>query len=322
LILFQPTPLLGSGSIQKNNHPIKKLKVKEETEIAHKRFLVGMIASMFCWGISWPVGKILASYGASENMAFLRFALTFLSLLLILFFTKEKLFISKNGWWILIGASICMTLYGYLFLEGLNHGKAGAGGVLVTTLNPIITYAVTMLISLKAPSGKEITGLLIGLVAGAVLVKVWVNGASILETGNLYFVSATITWAILSKFTALSHRYGSPVSFSLWMYGICSLFMLFFTDNHTTFTILKESDVKFWISLFFSATITTSLATTFYFYATTKIGANKASGYIFMVPLSAAIGSWIILDELPLWNTLLGGLLGILAVYILNKGGK
>jgi drug/metabolite transporter (DMT)-like permease len=284
-----------------------------------KKFLYGMIATMFCWGISWPVGKILSSYGNAETIAMLRFVVTFISLFILLIIIKENLSISKKGIPILLGASICMTLYSYFFLQGLNNGKAGAGGVLVTTLNPIITYAVTILVTLKTPSRREFLGLGVGLIAGAFLLKVWNNSASVFDTGNLYFVSATITWAILSKFTSISSRYGSTLSFSLWMYALCSLMMFVFTDNTQTIKILREADYIFWFSLFYSATITTSLATTFYFYATSKIGANKASGYIFMVPLSAAAGSWIILGEVPLWNTIVGGLLGITAVYILQR---
>jgi drug/metabolite transporter (DMT)-like permease len=287
-----------------------------------KKFLYGMMASMFCWGISWPVGKILSSYSSTETIALLRFVLTFISLLFILLAIKEKLVIKRKGLPVLLGASICMTLYSYFFLEGLAHGKAGAGGVLCTTLNPILTYAVTMLISLRSPSFKETIGLLVGLLAGAVLLKIWTNSDSIFEAGNLYFVLATITWAILSKFTSLSSKYGSPLSFSLWMYLLCSIMMFFLSDNYSVLNIFIKADFKFWLNMFFSATITTAMATTFYFYATTKIGADKASGYIFLVPLSAAIGSWIILGEIPLWNTLLGGGIGICAVYILNMKKK
>jgi drug/metabolite transporter (DMT)-like permease len=71
--------------------------------------------------------------------------------------------------------------------------------------------------------------------------------------------------------------------------------------------------------MFFSATITTSLATTFYFIATSKLGASRASSFIFMVPFSAALGSWIFLQEIPEAHTIIGGILGIAAVYILNK---
>ncbi|HVD97644.1 MAG TPA: DMT family transporter [Cytophagaceae bacterium] len=290
-----------------------------QEDSSQQKFLYGMIASMFCWGISWPVGKILVSYGDAANMAMLRFVLTFISLLILLIIIKENFSISKKGIPVLLGASVCMTLYSYFFMEGLHHGKAGAGGVLVTTLNPVLTYALTMIISWKAPSRREALGLTVGVIAGSVLLQIWQNSASIFDPGNLYFVCATITWAVLSKFTSLSSRYGSPASFSLWMYGICSIMMFVFTDHQATATILTHADLKFWGSLFFSATITTSLATTFYFIATSRIGADKASSYIFMVPLSAAIGSWLILGEVPLWNTLAGGLLGIAAVYILQK---
>jgi drug/metabolite transporter (DMT)-like permease len=284
-----------------------------------RKFLIGMLASMFCWGISWPVGKILVSYGIPENITFLRFFMTFISLLFLLLVIKENLSITKKGVVTLLTASGLMTIYGYLFIAGLNHGKAGAGGVLVTTLNPIITYAITMLLTLRPPSLKETIGLMVGLVAGSVLLKIWSNGSTIFDTGNLYFLAATFTWAILSRFTAMSSRYGSPLSFSLWMYGLCSFAMFFFTEKNSTLAVLQNGDIKFWVVLIFSSTITTSLATTFYFYATTKIGANKASGFLFLVPFSAAIGSWIILEEVPLWNTIAGGVLGIAAVYILNR---
>ncbi len=281
-----------------------------------------MIASMFCWGISWPIGKILTSYGNAETIAMIRFVITFVSLLLLLLILKEKLSIAKKGIPVLLCASICMTVYSYLFLEGLHYGKAGAGGVLTTTLNPIFAYLLTILITLKPPSFKEIIGLSVGLLAGCTLLHVWDNDSSVFDLGNIYFVLATILWAILSKFTSLSSRYGSPASFSLWMFGICSLFMFAFTDNKTTILLIQTADSTFWWSMFFSATITTSLATTFYFLATSKIGADKASSYLFMVPLSAAIGSWIILNEIPVWNTLVGGVLGIIAVYILQKKKK
>jgi len=219
----------------------------------------------------------------------------------------------------LLMASCIMTLYGYLFLKGLSYGKAGAGGVLVTTLNPILTYALTMIISFRAPSTKEIIGLLMGLIAGFILLRIWENSATIFDLGNVYFVVATALWAVLSKVTASSSKDGSPVVFSLWMYAICTLAMFCFIDKSATLAILIKGDSIFWWSLFYSATITTTLATTFYFYATTKIGADKASSFIFLVPLSASVGSLLLLDEIPVWNTIVGGVLGILAVYILNS---
>ena len=108
-------------------------------------FLVGMILSMTCWGISWTSGKILSHYSEALTTSFLRFALTFVSLFFILLLMKEKLTISKKGLFDLSIAPVLISLYTYLFFQGVSVGKAGAGGVLVTVLNPIITYAITLM---------------------------------------------------------------------------------------------------------------------------------------------------------------------------------
>ena len=92
-----------------------------------------------------------------------------------------------------------------------------------------------------------------------------------------------------------------------------------FTDQTENSRILRESDYIFWLNLFFSASINTAGATTFYFYATSKIGADKASTFMFMVPLTAALGAWLLISEIPQWNTLLGGVIGLVAVYVLNR---
>lgn len=291
-------------------------------ENKENQFLIGMLVSMFCWGLSWASGKVLSSYGATTSIAALRLSITFIALLGILFFLKEKMKVSSDGWLSLLAASVCMTGYNYLFFEGLNQGKAGAGGVLVTTLNPIISYGIMLLVSFRRPTKNETIGLIIGVIAGAVLLKIWDNWQGILSSGNLYFVMATFTWAILSLFTAKSSRYGSPIAYSLWMYGVCSVLMLALTSVSSNRSLYEASDALFWMNMFFSAVVTTAFATTFFFVATARLGAGKASSFIFLVPFSAALGSWIFLMEVPQNHTIIGGLLGIAAVYILNKKVK
>ena len=282
-------------------------------------FLAGMVASMLCWGLSWASGKILAQYGSALTISLYRFLLTFISLLVILISLGQKLTIQRKGLRDLIIASLIIALYFYLFFKGLFAGKAGAGGVLVTVLNPIVSYIFMLILMKRRPSKNEALGLTIGLIAGTILLKVWDQGNELLNAGNIYFLLASFTWAVLSLFTSKSSRYGSPVAFSLWMYGICSIIMLVLTSPAENISLLQKGDVLFWGNLFFSATITTAMATTFYFVATSRLGASKASSFIFLVPFSAALGSWIFLNEVPQLHTVIGGLLGIGAVYILNK---
>jgi drug/metabolite transporter (DMT)-like permease len=282
-------------------------------------FLTGMILSMFCWGISWASGKVLSGYGSAENIAMFRFVITFGSLFAILLLFRQKIVIEWKSLKDLIPAALCISFYTYLFFKGLHAGKAGAGGVLVTTLNPIISYGIMLAYTKKTPRKLEAVGLAVGLLAGAFLLRVWDHPDMIFSSGNGYFVLATIMWAFLSIFTSRSSRYGSPMAFSLWMYGLCGVFMLLLTDMGENVTLFHAGDVYFWGNMIFSATITTALATTFYFVATSKLGASKASSFIFLVPFSAALGSWLFLGEVIETHTVIGGVMGVVAVYLINR---
>jgi drug/metabolite transporter (DMT)-like permease len=69
----------------------------------------------------------------------------------------------------------------------------------------------------------------------------------------------------------------------------------------------------------FNGIINTGLATTFFFYATSKMGAEKTSSFIYIVPFAAAFSSFIAIGEIIKWNTIVGGILGIAAVWVINR---
>jgi drug/metabolite transporter (DMT)-like permease len=282
-------------------------------------FTLGLLLSMFSWGISWSSGKVLSEYADASTVSLFRFTLTFVSLLVLLLLSRQTIVIHNKSFGTLFISILLMTAYGYLFFKGLRLGKAGAGGVLVTTINPVISYGIALIRTKRLPDRNETIGILLGLIACIILLHVWNDWYAVFSIGNSYFLLSAFVWALLSIFTSKSSQFGSPVAFSLWLYGGCSVVMLLFTDTNECLRLASQRDMIFWANLFFSATITTALATTFYFVATTKLGANKASSYILLVPVFAAIGSWIFLQEIPEWYTICGGLIGILAVYILNK---
>jgi drug/metabolite transporter (DMT)-like permease len=282
-------------------------------------FLTGMILSMTCWGLSWTSSKVIASYGSPMTLSLLRFSLTFVSMIIILAVLRQPFTINRKGIKDLLAASITISLYTVVFFKGITTGKAGAGGVLVTVLNPIISYGIMLIMERRRPIRNETIGLCLGLLAGIVLLKLPMDASTIFSAGNIYFLIASFCWAVLSVFTSKASRYGSTITFSTWMYGICIVLLFIFTGVEGPATTLSNADGIFWFNLFVTAILATSLATTFYFIATSRLGASQASSYIFLVPFSAALGAWIFLNEVPQWHTVAGGLLGIAAVYILNR---
>jgi drug/metabolite transporter (DMT)-like permease len=108
----------------------------------------------------------------------------------------------------------------------------------------------------------------------------------------------------------------------LWQYLITLLCLVPLADFHELQQALLITDKVFWLNLFFGSAIVTTGATTMYFYATTRLGAEKASSFIFLVPLAASVSSWLLLGERIQLHTAIGGVLGIVAVYMINKRRK
>ncbi len=126
----------------------------------------------------------------------------------------------------------------------------------------------------------------------------------------------------MSKFTSRSSLYGSPFAFTWWMYVVTLLTLLPLMDASNIFAMAHTTDFHFWGNLLFSSVIVTTFATTMYFFATSRIGAEKASSFIFTVPFTAALCAWLILGEVTEPHTIVGGLLGIAAVWSINRKQK
>lgn len=290
-----------------------------EKQNSQSMLTIAMVISMIVWGISWPSNKVLTSFGTPAVLGFFRYGFVIISLILLLVVLKTKIVISKKGIPSLVAAGVLMATYNYAFLAGLQNGSPGAGGILVTTLNPVMAYGIGMLVDWKRPSRNETIGLCFGVIAGLTLLKVWGNEDIFAKPGNLYFLLCALVWSVMSKFTSKSAKYGSPFAFTWWMYFVTLMCIVPFCDFNAISELIQTNDLKFWGNVLFSSVITTTLATTVYFFATSKIGAEKASSFIFIVPFSAAVFSLLILGENLEIHTIIGGLLGIGAVYMINK---
>jgi len=291
----------------------------EDKHVSEKKLVAGMVISMCLWGLSWPSNKYLTGFCTPVALIVYRYIIVLGTLLPLLLIARIRISVKVKGFPVILASGIMLALYTYFFFQGLTYGSAGAGGVLVTTLNPIMAYVIGIILSRKIPSRNESMGLVLGAVAGCVLLRVWDKPEHILNAGNTFFLLAAFTWAGMSKFTARGHHYGTSMGFSLWQYLVTMICLLPFIKSAEMIAFLQIKNTYFWLNLFFGSAIVTTLATTMYFYTTTRLGAEKASSFIFLVPFAAAFSSWSFLGERILPNTIIGGILGMAAVYLINK---
>ncbi len=281
-------------------------------------FLILLV--MILWGLSWPTAKIVTGYGLDSNtLLFWRFFLTSLGLVPIALFYKIKFKINKTDILHVILGGLTLYLYNELFFLGLKTGLSGKGGVIVTTLNPILTFIVIWLVTKKPINLKEKIGLFLGFVGGLVILQVWELKLSIIfSPGNVYFLLAALAWVFVTISSSKTKGRIDSMTYSFYAYIFTTVFSLF-TLNFSQISHSFDLGFKFWINMFFISVIVTSVATTIYFKTTTILGSSKSSSFIFLVPVSALFGSYIILGEVPKNSTMFGGFICLIAVYLINK---
>ncbi len=278
-----------------------------------------MVVSMIFWGGSWTSAKLVSTSAPAQVLIFWRFLATFISFVPLVFILRIPLKLNLKGIFQVLAGSLFLIVYNLLFFNGVAVGLAGAGGVMVTTLNPIITFFFTALIFRQKFGTKHIIGLVIGLLGGGILLEIWkLNSGQLLKGGNLYFLFAAAMWALLSITSQNSKANMNPFAFSFYTYGITAFAGLFLSLPLDVFNI-QTLKMDFWLNILYISVGATTFATTAYFFAASNLGANRASSFIFLVPTSAMLISWWLLGEEPKFFTIVGGVMALMAVYIINS---
>ncbi len=295
--------------------------MKRAGEHLTKHLYPYLILSMLSWGLSWPTSKMLTRYTDPYTLMFLKFILSAAAILpIVLFVLRPKPLYHPGIVRPLLGASLFMILYNIIFFYGLTIGYAGLAGVIVTGSNPIFTFLIVALISRVPIDRRKKIALAIGLAGTLVTIDIAsIDTADIFAGGNLLFLLSSLLWTIATLFTIETRGLVSGILFTLYLYLFMSLVSVLFFVPEGALRAIWGYDGLFWMLLIFTNVINTGFATTFYFYASSTIGADYTSSFIFIVPFAAVLSSNLLLGEIPTHTTLIGGAMLVVAIYLINR---
>lgn len=278
-----------------------------------------LILAMICWGVSWPTSKILTEYSDTYTLMFLKFFLSSLTILPFILFVKKQNILNPHLLKSLALATLFIILYNVIYFIGLKIGYAGVAGVIVTGSNPIFTFLIVAILEKVKISKKDKIALILGIIGTVITIDIFtLDSEAIFDNGNLLFLVASLLWTLVTIQSTNGKKYLSPLVFTFYLYILSSIFTYILFGNLENIVAIFEYDIRFWVNLIFTTVITTGIATTFYFKASTILGVNYASSYIFLVPLVAALSSAIILNEIPTFSTIIGGVILIYSVWLIN----
>lgn len=282
-------------------------------------FYILMVFAMVFWGASWVNVKILSSYINEYELVFLRMGICFISIFPILYLYKLSFKIDFKTFILILLASIVLVLYSLVFFLGVEHGTAGFGGALVTTLIPINTFILIALINKKTISLKHSFALILGGFGVLTMLNVWnFNLNEIFSKDNIYFLIASILWPILTIISSRATK-TNPLVFTFYVYLISTFVVYQFFIENKIFIEIVNYDYIFWLNMFVITILSTTFATSIYFFGVAKLGTKEVTSFIFLVPASALILGAIFLDEKITYTTIIGTVCTIIAIYILNN---
>ena len=283
----------------------------------NNHFIYLLILSMFLWGGGWTALKILTYELPMDIIIFWRFFLMTLSFLPILYFLGKPISINKNSLKYILASSVLNLAFMISSFLGVKYGNAGAAGVIVTTLSPVMTFLLVALIFRKRLYNLQYFGLFIGVIGGFVMLQLhdmslFLNGA------NGYFLLCAIIWAGVTLLSQHSHQHIHPIHYSFFISLIATIVSFLYSYDSNLLSVLDQSS-SFWISLIYLAVFGQTVATTIFFMASGKLGSERTSSFMFLVPLFALAIAWILLGEPIQFHIIVGGAISLVAVLFINK---
>jgi drug/metabolite transporter (DMT)-like permease len=239
-----------------------------------------------------------------------------LAFLPILYFLDKPLSLNIASIKYIVGSAILNIFFMVFAFIGVKNGLAGGGGVIITTLSPVMTFILVALLFKKRLQNIQYFGLLLGIIGGAIMLQIN-NLELFLNSSNIYFLLCAITWAGVTVLAQYSHKHIHPIHYSFIISVIATIVTFIYGINFELLSVF-EQDKRFWVSLLYLAILGQTVATTIFFIASGKLGSETTSSFMFLVPLFALFIAWLILDEVMQIHIIIGGIFSIIAVWFVN----
>lgn len=240
-----------------------------------------------------------------------------ISFLPILYFFKKPLHINKSNLKYIASSSILNISFMVASFLGIKYGYAGSGSVIITTFSPIMTFILVAILLKNNLNINQYFGLSIGIIGGIIMLQL--NDISLFLNGsNIYFLLCAIIWAGVTILSQHSQKHIHPIHYSFLISVVATLATFIYAYESDLLSVFNQG-MTFWIAMIYLGVFGQTIATTIFFIASGKLGSQKTSSYMFLVPFFALTSASVILNEPLEIHIIIGGIISIIAVYFVNK---
>lgn len=278
----------------------------------------------FCWGGAFVAGRAAVQTVDPLNVAFCRYGLATLLLLLLTWQVEGGLPALKPRQLpglLLLGLT---GVFGYnvLFFLALEQVSASRAALVITTNPAFIALGAAWLYQ-ESLSGRKLLGIGSALAGAAIVISrgdltlIWSEG---LTVGDLYLLGGIATWTAYSLLGKVVMRSLSPLAATTYACLIGTPLLLVPALRAGLLTALPQFSAAAWGSIVYLAALGTVLPFWWYYEGMQAIGTAKAAIYITFVPVVAVLLAALFLGETLTGAIALGGLLVVAGILLVNRG--
>ena len=271
-----------------------------------------LLITIVVWGSSFPVMSFLLNVIEPMPLALSRFFIPGALSLIFLIFSK-KIIAKQDIIRFVLAGFVGIFAYNLFLNTGQQTVSAGASSFIVNC-NPLFASLIGFYI-LKQKVKSFFWFGIVGCVVGVLIISLETYEKFTFNIGVIYILTAAIlTSSYFHIIKPLVNKYGALTSFSFTLF-FGTLPMLFWFNDVYSSIIIATPEILFailWLSI-----VCTLLGYYTWTYSVGFFGANKASFFLFLIPVFSIIIDFIIFYKSPNIFTLIGGLIILSSVAII-----
>ncbi|MBD2325255.1 DMT family transporter [Alkalinema sp. FACHB-956] len=302
------------------------MSVESSTPQRSATIYVQLVLTTLIWGGTFIAGRIAVQSVGVFSVAFLRFAIAAILLLLLCWLQLGNLPRLNRSQWVGVTLMGLAGIFAYnaFFLGGLKLLPASRASLIVA-FNPIAVSLGSAVFYREPLSKSKILGTLISLLGVAIVIAQG-NPLNLLHTGIglgdwllLGCVTSWVTYTLLGKQVL---RTTSPLVVTTYscVIGALSLFPIALTEN--LFSTLPRITSIAALSITYMGILGTVIAFIWYSRGIQTIGASRTAIFTNLVPVSAVMMGIVFLRESLQPSLVIGGCLVIAGVILTNQAPR
>jgi len=290
---------------------------------AQKKTYLSLILITILWGNSFIAMKHAVQFLTPMELTILRFIPVAIAFAALLLPTQRASFwaMVRTEWPILILLGLTGAVaYNIFVMTGSQKLAAGTVSLIVPSLNPVLTFILSIIFLKERPTVKKVAGLILASIGLYIIVRYasseridfsYLRYVFITMLGPLCFAIYTILGKpLVARYPPLQVTGGAMIA------AVIPLLFLIDADLIAKWPTLPAT---VWLSIAFLSFLCTVFAFVIWFWALQRMEASQVSSFTYLVPLFGVSFSQMILGEPITLALIIGGAILLSGVYIINR---